>query len=104
MHKNIDGHKKKFKKQIDDIEVMLKEGKHCEVIYEKQRLKDLKKNMSTTIEKYKEPEENVHRFAKKEILANLYNLLSQFLEVMNFTIEELEVEEMEMASKKNSQE
>lgn len=52
--------------------------------------------MGATIEKYKEPRENLHRFAKREILRNLSHLLSEFLEVMNFTIEELEMEEMDV--------
>ena len=49
--------------------------------------------MGATIEKYKEPEEFMHRFGKKEILKNLSHLLQEFLDVMNFTIEELEVED-----------
>ena len=93
MHKNIDGHQKKFKKEIDDFQVMINEKKYWEIIYDKQKLKDLKKRMKATIEKYNEPEENLHRFAKKDILTNLYHLLQEFLEVMKFTIEEIEVEE-----------
>ena len=35
MHKNIDGHQKKFKKEIDDFNVMIKEEKFWEIIYDK---------------------------------------------------------------------
>ena len=96
MHKNIDNHQKKFKKEIEEFQVMLNEKKYHEIIYDKQKLKDLKRRMGATIEKYKEPRENLHRFAKREILRNLSHLLSEFLEVMNFTIEELEMEEMDV--------
>lgn len=93
MHKNIDNHQKKFKKEIDEFSVKIEEKKYWEIIYEKQNLKKLKSQMSATIEKYKEPEEFMHRFGKKEILKNLSHLLQEFLDVMNFTIEELEVED-----------
>ena len=54
---------------------MYENKKYWEIIYEKQRLKDLKRRMGATIEKYNEPKENLHRFAKREILKNLSYLL-----------------------------
>ena len=42
MHKNIDNHQKKFKKEIDEFSVKIEEKKYWEIIYEKQNLKKLK--------------------------------------------------------------
>jgi hypothetical protein len=64
MHKNIDNHQKRFKKQIDDFETLIEQEKYWEIIYNKNELKSLKKQINITMEKYKEPEENLHRFTK----------------------------------------
>ena len=42
------------------------------------------------MEKYKEPEENIHRFSKLQILKNLAAYMEDFMEVPNFTIGDLE--------------
>lgn len=42
------------------------------------------------MEKYKEPEENLHRFSKLQILKNLAAYMEDFMEVLNFTIGDLE--------------
>ena len=64
MHKNIDNHQKRFKKQIDEFETMLEQEKFWEIIYNKNELKSLKRQINMTMDKYKEPEENLHRFSK----------------------------------------
>lgn len=42
------------------------------------------------MEKYKEPEENLHRFSKLQILKNLSAYMEDFMQVLNFTIGDLE--------------
>lgn len=42
------------------------------------------------MEKYKEPEENLHRFSKLQILKNLSAYMEDFMEVLNFTIGDME--------------
>jgi hypothetical protein len=44
------------------------------------------------MEKYKEPEENLHRFTKLQILKNLSAYMEDFMQVLNFTIGDLEKE------------
>ena len=48
--------------------------------------------MNNTMEKYKEPEENLHRFAKKEILKNLSAYMKDFIDVIDFTVVELDMQ------------
>ena len=43
MHKNLDLHQKRIKKEIDEFESLLKEDKFWEIIYKKDDLKNLKK-------------------------------------------------------------
>ena len=86
MHKNIDNHQKKFKKQIDDIESQLITGKYWEIVHNKKEIKILKRQISQIIEQYKEPEENLYRFAKLNLLRNLLTFLKELMEVIEFNI------------------
>jgi hypothetical protein len=90
MHKNIDLHRKKFKKQIDDIDSQIAQGLYWEVVQQKKEIKELKKQINFTIERYKEPEENVFRFCQLDILKNLQGYLENFMDVLKFTIDEHE--------------
>jgi DNA repair exonuclease SbcCD ATPase subunit len=90
MHKNIDNHQKRFKKQIDEFEALINQGDYWQIIYNKNELKALKRNITLTMDKYKEPEENLHRFSKLQILRNLAAYMEDFMEVLNFTIGDLE--------------
>lgn len=47
MHKNLDLHQRRIKKEIDEFESLLKEEKYWEIIYKKDDLKNLKKKMTT---------------------------------------------------------
>ena len=53
-------------------------------------MKSLKRQINVTMEKYKEPEENLHRFSKLQILKNLSAYMEDFMEVLNFTIGDME--------------
>lgn len=46
MHKNLDLHQRRIKKEIDEFESLLKEEKYWEIIYKKDDLKNLKKKMT----------------------------------------------------------
>ena len=46
MHKNLDFHQRRIKKQISDFETLIREGKHWEVIYNKKEIKQLKRKMN----------------------------------------------------------
>lgn len=89
MHKNIDNHQQKFKKQIDEYDTMLQNNQHWEFVYNKFELKSLRRQMYQAMEKYKEPKENIHKFSKIEILKNLSAYLKDLMEVIDFTIQEL---------------
>ena len=52
MHKNIDLHQKRFKKQIDDFESLLSQEKYWEIVYNKNELKFLKRQINETMNKY----------------------------------------------------
>jgi hypothetical protein len=86
MHKNIDNHQQKFKKQIDEYDTMLQNNQHWEFVYNKFELKSLRRQMYQAMEKYKEPKENIHKFSKIEILKNLSAYLKDLMEVIDFTI------------------
>jgi hypothetical protein len=45
MHKNLDLHQRRIKKEIDEFESLLKEEKYWEIINKKEEIKDLKKKM-----------------------------------------------------------
>jgi len=67
----------------------LNEGKYWEIVYNKNELKFLKRQINETMEKYREPEESLHRFSKIEILRNLSAYMRDFVEVIDFSIDEL---------------
>ena len=52
MHKNLDLHQKRIKKEIDEFESLLKEEKFWEIIYKKEDLKNLKKKMTYFMNQY----------------------------------------------------
>ena len=102
MHKNIDNHQQKFKKQIDEYDTMLQNNQHWEFVYNKFELKSLRRQMYQAMEKYKEPKENIHKFSKIEILKNLSAYLKDLMEVIDFTIQELTQTGMQATNPKAS--
>ena len=46
MHKNLDFHQKRIKKQINDFDTLVREKKYWEVIYNKKEIKLLKRKMN----------------------------------------------------------
>ena len=55
MHKNLDFHQKRIKKQINDYDTMIREKKYWEIIYNKKDIKSLKRKMNTYMQEYKKP-------------------------------------------------
>jgi hypothetical protein len=86
MHKNLDLHQKRIKKEIDEFESLLKEEKYWEIIYKKEELKGLKKKMSYFMNQYDQPEINLYGLSKLELLKNLFDYMKIFMEVLEFTI------------------
>lgn len=69
---------------------MFREGKYWEVIYDKKEIKSLKRKMTVYMQEYKKPRQNIQKFAKLELLKNLSVYMQDFMEVLDFTIKELE--------------
>lgn len=90
MHKNLDLHQKRIKKEIDEFESLLKEDKFWEIIYKKDDLKNLKKKMTYFMNQYDQPEINLHGLSKLELLKNLFDYMKIFMEVLEFTIISIE--------------
>ena len=90
MHKNLDLHQKRIKKEIDEFESLLKEEKFWEIIYKKEDLKNLKKKMTYFMNQYDQPEINLHGLSKLELLKNLFDYMKIFMEVLEFTIISIE--------------
>ena len=86
MHKNLDLHQKRIKKEIDEFESLLKEEKYWEIIYKKEELKGLNKKMSYFMNQYDQPEINLYGLSKLELLKNLFDYMKIFMEVLEFTI------------------
>lgn len=55
MHKNLDFHQKRIKKQINEFDTMVREKKYWEVIYNKKEIKLLKRKMNIYMQEYKKP-------------------------------------------------
>ena len=55
MHKNLDFHQRRIKKQINEFETMVREKKYWEVIYNKKEIKMLKRKMNSYMQEYKKP-------------------------------------------------
>jgi hypothetical protein len=90
MHKNLDLHQRRIKKEIDEFESLLKEEKYWEIIYKKDDLKNLKKKMTSFMNQYEQPEINLHGLSKLELLKNLFDYMKIFMEVLEFTIISIE--------------
>jgi hypothetical protein len=90
MHKNLDLHQRRIKKEIDEFESLLKEEKYWEIIYKKDDLKNLKKKMTSFMNQYDQPEINLHGLSKLELLKNLFDYMKIFMEVLEFTIISIE--------------
>jgi hypothetical protein len=90
MHKNLDLHQRRIKKEIDEFESLLKEEKYWEIIYKKDDLKNLKKKMTTYMNLYDQSEINLHGLSKLELLKNLFDYMKIFMEVLEFTIIQIE--------------
>lgn len=69
---------------------MFREGKYWDVIYDKKEIKSLKRKMTVYMQEYKKPRQNIQKFAKLELLKNLSVYMQDFMEVLDFTIKELE--------------
>jgi len=90
MHKNLDLHQRRIKKEIDEFESLLKEEKYWEIIYKKDDLKNLKKKMTSFMNQYDQPEINLLGLSKLELLKNLFDYMKIFMEVLEFTIISIE--------------
>jgi hypothetical protein len=86
MHKNLDLHQRRIKKEIDEFESLLKEEKYWEIIYKKDDLKNLKKKMISFMNQYEQSEINLYGLSKLELLKNLFDYMKMFMEVLEFTI------------------
>lgn len=71
---------------------MVREKKYWEVIYNKKEIKLLKRKMNIYMSEYKKPKQDVQKYAKLELLKNLSTYMQDFMEVLDFTIKELENE------------
>lgn len=71
---------------------MVREKKYWEVIYNKKEIKMLKRKMNSYMQEYKKPRQNIQKYAKLELLKNLSTYMQDFMEVLDFTIKELEYE------------
>ena len=71
---------------------MIREGKHWEVIYNKKEIKQLKRKMNMYMQEYKKPKTTIQKFAKLDLLKNLSTYMQDFMEVLDFTIKEIETE------------
>lgn len=52
----------------------------------------LKRKMNSYMQEYKKPRQNIQKYAKLELLKNLSTYMQDFMEVLDFTIKELENE------------
>ena len=59
MHKNLDFHQKRIKKQINDFDTLVREKKYWEVIYNKKEIKLLKRKMNIYMQEYKKEKKDV---------------------------------------------
>ena len=77
---------------MNEFEIKLREGNYWEIVHNKKVIKGLKRSIKQQIDEYNQPKSEVHKKAKLGLIKNLYTYMKDFMEVLEFTIAELENE------------